>query len=764
MSASIGRERAPGARRLVRVLIVSCILALVGWGLARAEVETTIASFLPAGDAAQADYEQRESTFGAEPVVVLLRGDGPRGLLLDPEQLALLVALEGALSRVDDVVSVYGPGTILNQSAGAAQALLRQVAGTRDAARNLAERQARADGLTKIQVRAAGDRAVARIDRRYSQLVVQAMPTGLPTLSNPEFVAAVLLDDRGEPRPQWRFLLPDARRVTLLVRPAAGLDQRRNAAVVRAVRSVVADAGLAVDDTQVVGVPVLTSSLSASVEDEVPVVGAVALGGVALVLLLLPWSRRRRLRLLPLVSSILGATTVVGAAGLLGRPPSLAVVAFLPVMLGVGTDFALYLWQPGRHRRVLVAAAGAAAAFLALVASPLGFVDELGLALALGLAATIGWTVVLRPFFPPVETLGQPEPTPEPDAPADGGLRAVPGRAVAVVLLVLLAVPAAVGWWALGDMEVQTSPRELVAGHPQLRELVEAENVLGFSGELAIVLRGPDILTPEALAWSRSVETAVVRAHGDRLRPLLTADRLLGFLGPDPSPEQVEAGAGLVPAYLLGAAVGPERDVIQSTFGVELDDVQRQAQLVDELSRTLPEPPEGYVAEVVGLPVVTARGLDLLSSGRYLVAGIGIVAAALVVGVGLRSARTAVSVAVASATAAGMLYFGLWVFDVGLSPLTLTVGALVAVTACEFATILPRPREPRPETSGRSVAAVALAGAVGYAALWVSDLEVLRSFGTVLAVGVACSYVAARVTVAALHGSEDPSLVEEVHP
>lgn len=764
MSATIGRERARGARRLARVLIVGGILALVGCGLTRAEVETTVASFLPAGDASQADYEQRESIFGAEPVVVLLRGDGPRGLVLDPEQLARLVALEGALSRVDDVVSVYGPGTVLNQSAGAAQALLRQVAGTRDAARNLAERQARVSGDTAAEVRAAGDRAVARIDRRYSQLVVQAMPTGLPTLSNPEFVAAVLLDDRGEPRPQWRFLLPDARRVTLLVRPAAGLPQERNAAVVRAIRAVVADAGLAVDDSQVVGVPVLTSSLSASVEDEVLVVGATALGGVALVLMLVPWSRRRRLRLLPLGCSVLGATTVVGAAGLLGRPLSLAVVAFLPVMLGVGTDFALYLWQPGRHRRVLVAAAGAAAAFLALVSSPLGFVDELGIALALGLAATIGWTVLLRPCFPPVETLGSPEPALESDACAAGGPRAVPGRSVAIFLLALLAVPAAVGWWALGDMEVQTSPRELVAGHPELRELAEAEDVLGFSGELAIVLRGPDVLTPEALAWSRSVETAVVRAYGDRLRPLLTADRLLGFLGPDPTAEQVEAGAGLVPAYLLGAAVGPDRDVIQSTFGIELDDVQRQAGLVEELAQTLPEPPDGYDADVVGLPVVTARGLDLLSSGRFLVAGLGIVAAALVVGAGLRSARTAVSVAAASATAAGTLYFGLWLFGVGLSPLTLTVGALVAVTACEFATILPRPGEARPETSGRSVTVVALAGALGYAALWVSDLAVLRSFGIVLAVGVGCSYVAARVAVAALHPAENPSVIEEVLP
>ncbi len=764
MSATIGRERTPGARRLVRVLIVGAIVALVGWGLTRAEVETTVASFLPAGDASHREYQQRESTFGAEPVVVLLRGDGPRGLVLDPDQLARLVALEGALSRIDDVVSVYGPGTVLNQSAGAAQALLRQVAGTRDAARNLAERQARADGDRATEVRAAGDRAVARIDRRYSRLVVEAMPTGLPTLSNPRFVAAVLLDDRGEPRPQWRFLLPDARRVTLLVRPAAGLSQERNAAVVRAIRTAVADAGLAVGSSRVVGVPVLTSSLSASVEDEVPVVGAIALGGVALVLVLLPWSRRRRLRLLPLVSSLLGATTVVGVAGVLGAPLSLAVVAFLPVMLGVGTDFALYLWQPVRHRRVLVAAAGAAAAFLALASSPLGFVDELGIALALGLAATIAWTVLLRPFFPPVDTLGSPEPDPGQAARRAGGPGAAPRRSVATALLALLAIPAAVGWWALGDMEVATSPRELVAGHPQLRDLAEVEDILGFSGELAIVLRGPDVLTPEALAWSRTAETAVVRAHGDRLRPLLTADRLLGFLGSDPTPEQVEAGAALVPEYLLRAAVGPERDVVQATFGLELDDVQRQAELVEELARSLPEPPEGYVADVVGLPVVTARGLDLLSSGRYLVAGLGILAAALVAGVGLRSPRTAICVAVASATAAGGLYFGLWLSGVGLSPLTLTVGALVAVTGCEFATLLPRPGDARPETSGRSVAVVALAGAVGYAALWLSDLAVLRSFGMVLAVGVCCSYVAARLAVAALHQPEDSSLVEEVLP
>lgn len=746
-----------GRPLLLRVLVVSAVLALLGWGLGRVEVDTTVASFLPEDDRSLQGYAQREEVFGAEPVVVLLHGDGPQGLLLDPDQLARLVALEGTLSRIRDVVSVYGPGTVLNQSAGAAQALLRQVAGTRDAARNLAEREARATGAASTAVRAAGDRAVARVDRRYSPLLVQAMPTGLPTLSNPAFVAAVLLDPDGQPRPQWRFLVPDARSVTILARPDAGLSQERNAAVVRAVRAAVDDAGLSVDRTRVVGVPVLTSSLSASAKEEAPVVGAVALVAVALVLTLLPWSRRRGVRLLPLVCSLLGAATVLAVAGLVGTPLSLGVVAFLPVVLGVGTDFALYLWQPGGARRVLVAAAAAAAAFLALVLSPLGLVDELGIALSLGLAATLAWTALLRAWIPAIEQPSKAAPI------ASGPPRT---RRRAVLVLAALVVPAAAGWWSLGGMEVQSSPQELIAGHPELDALAEVEEALGFSGEVAVVLRGPDVLTPEALAWSQSVESAVVRAHGDRLRPLLTAKRLLGFLGPEPTREQVQAGADLIPDYLLQAAVGPDRDVLQSTFGVELDDIEQQARLVRGLSELLPDPPAGYSAEVVGLPVVSARGLDLLSSGRYLVAVVGIAVAALVVGVGLRSPRAAATVALAAGTAAGCLYFGLRALDVGLSPLTLTVGALVTVTACEFATILSRQDGAAGGVSGRSVAVVALAGAVGYGALWLSELAVLRSFGAVLAIGVGCSYVAARLAVAALHpASAGPPVVEtEVVP
>jgi hypothetical protein len=384
------------------VLVLVAVVA-IGAGLARVRIDTGTDSFVPRGDASYAQLDARDAEFGGDPVVVVLEGTTPGGLLLDPEQLRGLVTLEGTLSRIPDVAVVYGPGTVLNQTATSVRNVLLQISGRRDAIENVARAQAAAQGLTLARTQLRVDAALAEFDRRYGALVGQAMPMGLPSLQNERFVASVLLGPDGDPRPEWKFLVPSAKSATLLVRPRNGIDQVAAARLVDRVEEAVGDSGLAVADPIVTGVPVLTSAVSDRAADDAPRVGLLALLGVGLVFLAVPWSRRRRDRLRPMLAAALGTLTTVAVFGWLDRPLSLGVVAFLPIVLGIGSDFPLYLSQPTQRRRVLVAAAGAALAFATLAISQLPFVREFGLALAAGVVATVGWAVVLRSRLREVE-------------------------------------------------------------------------------------------------------------------------------------------------------------------------------------------------------------------------------------------------------------------------------------------------------------------------------------------------------------------------
>ncbi|MFE7227464.1 MMPL family transporter [Nocardioides sp. NPDC057577] len=732
----------PGRRQAVSALLVLLVLGVVGLGISRVEVDTKVDSFVPAGDSADRQLQDYQRTFGGDAVVVELAGTTQLGLVLDPTELVRLIRLEGTLAGVAGVHSVYGPGTVLNQTAGSVKGMLAQVAGARDQIRNVAEARARRENKSKAEVTAAGDAALVPFDRRYGKLLAEALPVGLPTVQNQKFVASVLMDRAGNPRPEWRFLVPTAKSATLLIRPEPGLDQEQNRRLVAQIRKAVRDSGLSIERPVVSGVPVVVSGVADRAHTEILRLGAVALGAVALVLVISGWSRRRRDSLLPLGCALLGTATTVAVFGLLGVPLSLGAAAFLPVLLGVGSDFPLYLLQSERVRGVLVTAGAAAAAFASLALTPLPFVREFGLALALGLVLTVGWALVLRLMIGRIEPRAGRE--------ARRGPSLSP-RAVKGVLVVLAAVAVA-GWVLLPGMRIQSSPEELAKGVPELADAARIEQTLGFSGELDIVLRGKNVASPEAIAWSQKAQSLVVREHADQMRPLLTYSQLLAFLGGGATAAQVSAGTEVLPDYLTEAVLARNHQAAVSTYGITLDDVRAQRRLIESLRQELPDPPKGYRVEIVGLPVLAADGLSAMEDARYTVNAVGILVAALLVGLGLRSWRAGVRVLATALLAAGWLFAAVRLAGIDLSPLTLAIGALVTVTSCEFVTMIGERR--LLSSAGRTVLTAAVAGAVGYLALGLSGLTVLRDFGLLLAAGVVSSYAAAHLVARVLRAPE----------
>ncbi len=367
------------------------VIAL-GTGLRSLSVDTSVGSLVPAGDSVVEAWQDTQASFGGDPVVVLFRGEGG-GDLLGPEPIGRLVALEGELARLPDVAVVYGPGTALNQIAIQVNQLLVTVTARRDGLRSEAESTARARGASEVAAQAAGDEAVAAYEARYGSLVVAGLPLGLPTLHNPGFARGVFLDDEGRARPPLRWIVPDGQHAAVYVRPRENLDQDEVERLVTAVRSKARQAGIGTagigTGVTVTGAPVVAASLGAEVRRELPRVGFAALVAVAAAFLLTHrvGAARRKLnprRLLPFGLGLLATALVLAGFGLAGVGLSLGMLAFLPVMLGVGSDLPIQAAHPARPRTFWAAALAGAAAFAALALSPLPFVRHLGLSLAAG--------------------------------------------------------------------------------------------------------------------------------------------------------------------------------------------------------------------------------------------------------------------------------------------------------------------------------------------------------------------------------------------
>lgn len=742
-------EARPGAKRLAGIALVVCSLAGIIFGISRTSLDTRTETFLPANDPSLKAVEQKAREFGGDPVVVLLRSKQPRQLLADGDQLPKLLRLEGELADNSNVASVYGPGTALNQVAVSAQNLIAQIGGRRDALRSVAEDAARKQGKSADAANVAADAAVAEYDQRYGRLIVDALPAGLPTLKNKQFADAVVFDGRdGSVRPQWKFVVPDANTVAVLVRPREGLDQSETGRLVSDVRRKVDKAGLSVASTSVSGVPVVTAGLAAKVLRELPLLAGLVLLAVALRYLLVPAGIGVWRRMAPLAAAIIGTAATVAAFGLVGRPLSFGVVALLPVLLGVGSSIPLYVAMLRDTRRVFAMAVASSAGFFSLAVSPIPFVRELGIALGIGVLLTVLTAWLLRRWVrgDVVEHESVEHEAPEPERPAPGARR---GRGWPVRIgtaLVAVAIASA-GWIILPRLDVEANPEQLAAGLDEIAGAQQAQQVLGSSGEVSVSLRGGDVTSAPALNWTRQAEQVIVTQYGGQLRPVLTLPDLLRFLGARPTAEQIHAAVDILPKYLTSAVLNARNDSTQMIFGLRLQDLGEQDRLLSAVKGALPPPPPGFEVQLVGLPVAAAQGYDLISGGRYLANIAGIVAAGLVLLVLLRRRGDALRAVVAGALATGWSLTGIWLFNGALSPLTVALGSLTTVTGCEFLVLLADRDVSSHRWLRRSVAFACLTSAVGYCALAASDLVVLREFGLVLTGTVVSSYVAARLVL-----------------
>jgi predicted RND superfamily exporter protein len=775
--------RSPRRARIVgAVVLVAAVVVGSAGGLERLRVDTTINSFLPGDDASVPTWHDEERSFGGDPIAVLLTSRTPEGLL-SGAPLTELVETEGELAQLSDVSVVYGPGTTLNEISISVRNLVADISGTRDGLMSKAEAAARKAGGTTAQQTAAGQAAVYQFDLRYGALLAQGLQGGLPELSNATFDKTVFFGSNNQPRAAFRWLVPDTTHVSILVRPAPNLTQGQTRNLVDGIHAILAKADLPVSSTLVTGTPVIAFALGQEVTAELPLLAGAAVVVVAIFFLL---TRRRRWweRLVPLGVGVVATVLTLAIFGWCGVPLSLGLMAFLPIILGVGTDYPIYALRGGRPS-VLVAVTLASAASLAILTlSPLPYVRDLGLALATGLllSTLLGLLLAqaLHRLPPQRHGVGRPGATvarwswlhhrlaPARTTPdvrfrplrlgPSASRRARRRRSATVAGAVLALGFGVTGWLSLGSLGLNSDPQRLAAGLPALNQSLTAQSVLGTSGELDVYVRGNDVLTPAFLTWYEQAQDTIILNQGNQVRPIVSPSTLLSWIGKNPTPKQLSAAVNLLPSYLTTAAIRDDHKQAILAFGVQLGSLGSDEALVQAIRRELPTPPAGATVSVTGLPAVAGRSYQLLSGDRLLPNLGGLVAFGLVLLLLLRRPRTVVMAVLAAALAAGWGFCLLRVTGTPLTPLTVSLGSLTSAVGGEFA-VMALARRQAGAAPFSAVTVAAGTSIIGFAALGLSRLAVLRQFGLVLAASVLLALLAARAVVAITAAPPRPARV-----
>lgn len=362
------------------------------------------------------------------------------------------------------------------------------------------------------------------------------------------------------------------------------------------------------------------------------------------------------------------------------------------------------------------------------------------------------------------------------------------------VRVLAVGVALALAGWALDtQLEVESDITRLVpADLRALEDLGALQEASGIAGTIDVLVEGEDLSDPAAIGWMVDYQQRVLdrAGFGDErgcgeaaVCPALSLPDLLSGAGQPgqeagrPGAQAVDALLAAVPPYFSRSVINDEHTKATLSFGISLMPLDRQQEVIDEMRRLL-RPPEGLEAELVGLPVLAAQANAEVSSHtrRVLTLVAGLLAVALVLLVFLRTPRRALVPLAPIALATGWSALVLFVSQVPLNPMSVTLGALVIAISTEFSVLLAeRFRAERARgletaaalrrtyaSTGRAVGASGITAIAGFAVLMVSDIRMLRDFGAVTVVDLSVSLLGVLVVLpAVLVLSEHPDRLRE---
>lgn len=792
-----GRVAAWAADHARPLLVVTAVLAVAAAvGATQLPTDAGVDTLADPGSATAEATQRVREEFGEEPIVVLVKGELPQLILTD--NLFRLLRLEGCLAgkipkgarpipgpcaelaELEAVEFLTGPGTFLNESVVQIDNQLQRLA-----------EHVPADRFREYLL------AVAT---RYGI-------TSLPSITNEEFVATVVFDfarPRGTPKARLAYLFPNARSAQIVIRLKPDLSDRERQRAIDLIEAAVADTtprGACKEDGRpapcfeleggsyaVSGAPVVIDGVSIALKDALLVLFAIAVAAMAAVLFLV---FRSRWPLLPLGIALAAAAITFGLLALVGGSLTMASIAALPILIGLAVDYAIQFQarydETGSVEEAAVrggptiaaACLATAAGFLALQLSPIpmvrdfGWVLILGIAIAFGLALTVGLGTLALRRAGPVAAGDPPSPAVAKASSGRGSLRRHPpverllslAQAYPVAVLCVGIGLAVMGWAAGTRVETVSDIRELAPQNIKAVEgLNEVQDTTGVSGSLDVSIEAPDLTNPETIEWMAGFKRRVLEANGfsGENPSCLKADicpgpALSDFLvrgEEEPTAKRIDATLSALSPYALRqvAPLDPETGEVGSkaliSFGIRAQSLGDQQKLVERVRNAVGEPPPGVEVELAGLSVIAAESAGDLSSSRYwlTLAGLGAVALALLLI--YRSWRRVLFPLVPTVLATGWASLLLWLTGIPLNPMSAALGALTIAIATEFGVLLVgRFHEERGGGAGveealhraysRTGAAVMASGVTaiaGFAVLIASDVQMLRDFGLVTVV------------------------------
>ncbi len=774
---------------LLLVIITTIITIAAVPGLTMLKTETGFSALVSPDADISVNNARFQEQFGGESINVLMTGELED--LFSSQNLVVLSELEQEISGDDTYLSVSSPLDILKSAVDQAEQQItqtrQQIQQAQDQAAEQAVAAAAAAGLDETQQQAAAEQAREKVLAGLQPQLALLSQMGEPSLDNPVFVKSVLYDDASNINPLLQPFVPDENHCLVYITPVGNLSDAETLQATRNIEEMISDVDFANIEISVVSASKLVDAISVSMSSNFKILLGLSIGAMIIILMLL---FRVRWRLLSLLMVGISTLWTFGLMGYFSVPMTMATMAVLPILIGLGIDFSIqfhnrYQEELTRSRSVGEAIVTSISRMfpvvgIALMATIIGFITlfisevpmvrDFGMMLAVGIVIsflvglfTLHSIVYLSDRNAPLERLQTAA------SKASSRIEKVLLRfgklAISHTLWIfIIALLFAIGGGIVDHMlPTNTDYEQLMPQDNEvLAELREFRQILGVGGSIKFMVEADDVTTPEILGWMKDYQEEMTRTYPEILSSSSIANIIDEAAGSIPSTSQIDMIIKNTPETYLEKTISGDRKIAAVSFTIRHSSFEEINDLLQKMQENV-SLPEGVRMSPVGSIVMGAWTLDAIVGSRMKMNFICLGAIFLILLLVYRRLdRTIFSVLPVGAVIAWSS-LDMYLIGIPLNPLTAVLGVIVIGICTEFMVLLTgryteeKNRGLAPEEAmvtaisriGRAITTTAMTTLSGFGVLIVSDFVMIRDFGIATLLGVFLCLV---ITMAVMPG------------
>jgi hydrophobe/amphiphile efflux-3 (HAE3) family protein len=587
--------------------------------------------------------------------------------------------------------------------------------------------------------------------------------------------SAFIYDANGEIIPTLKPFIPDDNHALILITPRGNLGDDVILEATNDIEEFFANNALTDVDVSVISGAKLVNAISVSMGKNITILLGLS---VAVMILILIFIFRVRWRLLSLFMVGISALLTFGLTGYFSVPMTMATMAVLPILIGLGIDYSIQFHNRYQEEVTTSATVGNAVITsvtrmfpvvgIALLATIIGFITlyiseipmirDFGMVLAIGIVISfITGLLLLNSIIYVVDKRIKINRLQKEAKEASGrierillrlGRLAINHTLWIFIISVVFAVAGGIvdHWLPTNTDYEQLMPQDT----PELVELRELRTIVGTGGSLKFMVESDDVTSPEVLKWLKDYQDEALALHPE----LVSVNSLATLVseatgGVIPGEEQIETILENTPPQYLDQLLSGDKEMLSVSFGIRYVPLEETHDIIQAMKEEA-EPPAGTSFSPVGNLALGASIIDAIVSSRMTMNIICLSAVFLVLLLVYRRLGSTIFTVIPVGAVIAWSSLDMYIIGIPLNPLTAILGVLIIGICTEFMVLLtgryeeeksrgliPKDAMARAISKiGRAIVTTALTTLGGFGVLIASNFIMIRDFGIATVVGV----------------------------